>query len=75
MTVEDSGKIFLNRDAVSLAELPVGVRELMNEPQESVIVINADEAVSHGGVIAVMDQLRDIEGVIIGIATEPPKQL
>jgi biopolymer transport protein ExbD len=34
-----------------------------------VVVINADEAVSHGRVVAVMDELRAIEGVTLGIAT------
>jgi hypothetical protein len=34
----------------------------MGSGQESVVVINADEAVSHGRVVAVMDELRAIEG-------------
>jgi len=42
----------------------------MDSAQESVIVINADEAVEHGRVIAVMDELREIEGAALGIATE-----
>lgn len=70
VTVESSGDIALNREAIALENLQSSVRNLMGETQESVIVINADEAVSHGQVIAVMDELRVIEGVTLGIATE-----
>ncbi|MGG6293909.1 ExbD/TolR family protein [Leptolyngbya sp. AN02str] len=70
VTVESSGEIALNREAIAIEGLQAGVRRLMNTTQETVIVINADEAVSHGRVIAVMDELRVIEGATLGIATE-----
>jgi biopolymer transport protein ExbD len=73
VTLEESGDIALNREAIALDDLQSGVRELMDTTQESVIVINADEAVSHGQVIAVMDELRVIEGATLGIATERGK--
>ncbi|MEM6425279.1 MAG: biopolymer transporter ExbD [Cyanobacteria bacterium P01_H01_bin.119] len=71
VTVEASGDISLNRDATTLDALQVQVEDLMAQAQESVIVINADEAVEHGRVIAVMDELREIEGAVLGIATQP----
>jgi biopolymer transport protein ExbD len=70
VTVEESGDIALNREPIELEALQSGVQDLMTETQESVIVINADEAVTHGRVIAVMDELREIEGATLGIATE-----
>jgi biopolymer transport protein ExbD len=70
VTVEASGELALNREAIALDNLQSGVRDLMGTTQESVIVINADEAVEHGRVIAVMDELREIEGAALGIATE-----
>jgi biopolymer transport protein ExbD len=73
VTVNASGDLFLNQQAVSLEDLPADVEALMDTTQGSVVVINADEAVRHGRVIAVMDQLRTIEGVTIGIATEQPQ--
>ncbi|MBW4483678.1 MAG: biopolymer transporter ExbD [Tildeniella torsiva UHER 1998/13D] len=73
VSVEESGEIALNREAIALADLQSGVRDLMGETQESVIVINADEAVNHGRVIEVMDQLREIEGATLGIATRQPE--
>ncbi|MGD1860670.1 MAG: ExbD/TolR family protein [Leptolyngbyaceae cyanobacterium] len=72
VTVEASGEIALNRETVELENLQTSVRNLMAEVQESVIVINADTAVEHGRVIAVMDELREIEGAALGIATERP---
>ncbi|MBD2258223.1 biopolymer transporter ExbD [Pseudanabaena sp. FACHB-2040] len=73
VTVDESGDISLNQTAVSLDTLQADVRDLMSSTQESVIVINADEAVSHGQVIAVMDELRVIEGATLGIATRQPE--
>lgn len=73
VSVEESGEIALNRNAIALADLQTGVRDLMGETQESVIVINADEAVNHGRVVEVMDQLREIEGATLGIATRQPE--
>ncbi|NJL87508.1 MAG: biopolymer transporter ExbD [Leptolyngbyaceae cyanobacterium SM1_1_3] len=70
VSVDESGEITLNREAIALESLQADVRDLMGEIQESVIVINADEAVSHGRVVAVMDELREIEGATLGIATE-----
>jgi biopolymer transport protein ExbD len=70
VTVEASGDIVLNREAISLENLQTSVRDLIGATQASVIVINADEAVNHGRVIAVMDELREIEGATLGIATE-----
>ncbi|WOD36948.1 biopolymer transporter ExbD [Nodosilinea sp. E11] len=70
VSVEDSGAIALNRESIALEDLQSSVRDLMGTTQESVIVINADEAVNHGRVIAVMDELRAIEGATLGIATQ-----
>ncbi|MBD2232795.1 ExbD/TolR family protein [Phormidium tenue] len=70
VTVQESGDIALNKEAIALEKLQTGVRDLMGTSQESVIVINADEAVNHGRVIAVMDELRAIEGATLGIATQ-----
>jgi biopolymer transport protein ExbD len=73
VTVKESGDIALNRNAIALENLQTGVRDLMDETQETVIVINADEAVNHGRVVEVMDELRTIEGATLGIATQKPE--
>jgi biopolymer transport protein ExbD len=73
VTVKESGDIALNRNAIALENLQTGVRDLMDETKETVIVINADEAVNHGRVVEVMDELRTIEGATLGIATQKPE--
>ncbi len=72
VSVDPEGQVALNRRPTSLETLKADVQQEMAKVQESVIVINADEAVSHGQVIAVMDELRTIEGATLGIATKPP---
>ncbi len=73
VTVKESGDIALNRNAIALDNLQTGVRDLMDDTQETVIVINADAAVNHGRVVEVMDELRQIEGATLGIATQQPE--
>jgi biopolymer transport protein ExbD len=48
------------------------VRGLALAGQQPFVVINADQAVAHGKVVAVMDRLRRIEGVRMAIATQRP---
>ncbi|TVP65011.1 MAG: biopolymer transporter ExbD [Leptolyngbya sp. LCM1.Bin17] len=73
VSVDESGEIALNQNAIALEDLQTGVQELMVDTQESIVVINADAAVSHGRVVAVMDELRQIEGATLGIATRQPE--
>jgi biopolymer transport protein ExbD len=65
-----SGEIILNQETVVLEELQSSVQVLIGAASESIILINADEAVAHGRVISVMDKLREIEGTTLGIATQ-----
>jgi biopolymer transport protein ExbD len=70
VTIEASGKISLNRQEIELKALKSGVNKLILLNQSGLVIINADEAVSHGKVVAVMDQLRQIEGVRMAIAVK-----
>ncbi|MEM6502424.1 MAG: biopolymer transporter ExbD [Cyanobacteria bacterium P01_C01_bin.89] len=72
VTVEKSGDLSINRRAIALEDLEAGVRGLIEDGKQIVVVINADSDVNHGRVIAVMDTLRGIEGAALGIATERP---
>ena len=72
VTVDQGGKISLNREEVSLNSLPENVRELMGNNTEVVVIINADENATHGRVVGVMDRLRQVQGVKLAIATQKP---
>jgi biopolymer transport protein ExbD len=69
VTIDQGGKISLNREPINLDALPEKVRELMSNTSEVVVIINADENATHGQVVAVMDRVRQVEGAKLAIAT------
>lgn len=71
VTVDEQGNIFLDRQPIQVEVLADQVKALIGN-QERLVVINADEKVEHGHVVAVMDQLRSLEGVKLGISTRRP---
>ncbi|OYQ63019.1 biopolymer transporter ExbD [Pseudanabaena sp. SR411] len=70
VTLDAQGNIFLNRQPIALEQLEAQVRSLMSKEKQNIVVINADENVAHGKAIAVMDRIRNIEGVKMAIATK-----
>ena len=72
VTINADGEIALNRQPIALSEIENRVRSLVGSSTESLVVINADERVSHGQVVSVMDRLRQIQGVKLAIAAERP---
>ena len=74
VTVEASGQLFLNQQPIQLAALADEVRQLQRDRAEALVTINADREVSHGIVVSVMDELRQVEGTRLGIATESPER-
>ena len=72
VTIESNGNIALNRQKIELENLQPSVRKLIKSTNRSLVIINADRAVSHGQVIEVMDRLRQLEGVKLAIAVEKP---
>ena len=72
VTLNQQGRLTLNRQPAQLGDLQTRIRALMGKNPNAVVVINADERVSHGQVIAVMDRLRLIPGVRLAIAAQRP---
>ena len=72
VTLNQQGRLTLNRQPAQLGDLQARIRALMGKNPNAVVVINADERVSHGQVIAVMDRLRLIPGVKLAIAAQRP---
>ncbi len=71
VTVKPDGQITLNQQIVTLEQLQNLVNSAMGGAKTALVTVHADEQVYHGQVIAVIDELRLIEGVQLGIATEP----
>jgi biopolymer transport protein ExbD len=70
VSIDEEGEIALNRQPIDLEQLETGVRSLIPSEQETLVVLNADEGVNHGQVVAVMDQLRKVKGAKLAIATK-----
>ena len=69
VTIQENGNIAFNEENVSLEELVTKTQQAAANSQETIVVVKADEAVSHGQVVRVMDNLRGVEGVKLAIAT------
>lgn len=72
VTINKSGQMFLDKQAISIEQLENGVRQKVQPQQQMMVVINADEGVSHGQVVAVMDKVRRVDGAKLAIATQKP---
>ncbi len=72
ITVDPKGEISLNRQPTTIDALTGQVRTLVGSNSEAVVIINADEQVGHGKVVAIMDQVRQVKGARLAIATQKP---
>lgn len=70
VTINAQGQLALNRKAIQLEALDGEVRQLVKPNQEVLVIVNADQAVNHGQVVAVMDRLRQVPGTSLAIATQ-----
>ncbi|MCU0565720.1 MAG: biopolymer transporter ExbD [Oculatellaceae cyanobacterium Prado106] len=72
VTIDRQGNLSLNQESMNLDTLAAQVQALALTGQQPLVIINADQQVSHGQVVTVMDRLRIIEGVRLAIATQRP---
>jgi biopolymer transport protein ExbD len=70
VSIQPNGQTALNKRPIELTQLETGVRALMQANQQSIVVINADQKVEHGQIVAVMDEIRKITGIKMAIATK-----
>ncbi len=70
ITVLSNGTLALNKNIIPLDQLETNVRSLMLANQQTSVIINADKSVEHGNIVAVLDQVKKIDGVKIAIATK-----
>ncbi len=71
LTLTTQGELFFNKDLIGLAELESRLANLLQTSGEPSVIINADEAVTHGRVIEVMDTVRKTGITNMAIATKP----
>lgn len=71
ITLSTTGELRLGNEITTLAALPEHIQSRRVGDRPILLVIQADESISHGKVVALMDRLRAIDNVQLGIATEP----
>lgn len=83
ITIDAKGQISLNRQAIELDQIEAKLSQLMTtaRPPEpptqatspQTVIISADDQVSHGRVVAVMDRVRQVKGTRLAIQTQQPR--
>jgi len=71
VTLRADGGIYLNKTPLARRDLPAALAAYLRRDPKVVIVINADERVRHGEVIAVMDAAKQAGAAYMAIATKP----
>ncbi|MEH2146368.1 ExbD/TolR family protein [Nostoc sp.] len=70
ITVDEKGQVSLNRDPIAVNDLAARVRTLVGSNPDTLVIINADKKVLHGEIVGIMDQVRQVKGARLAIATQ-----
>lgn len=70
LTIRADKSIFLNKNAVTLENVGTQLAYEMHDRPQDTVVVNADEGVSYGLVIQVMDKARQVGVRKFALATE-----
>jgi biopolymer transport protein ExbD len=70
VSINAQGSIALNSQPADLLTLASQIKTLIAKNGQTLVIINADERVEHGRVVAIMDRVRQIQGVKLAIATK-----
>jgi len=71
INVTEGGKLYLNGEAVSLAELEQRLLQQKAETPEFPVVVRGDDEVQYQSVIDVLDLLARLNVTTVGLATKP----
>lgn len=70
VTVDPQGNISLNQKQIKVEDIPAAVQAIKGDRPTAFVVISGDVEVNYGRVITVMDKLKSVEGIKIGVATQ-----
>ena len=70
LTIDNENNVFLGNKLINSANIVDSINELISGTSNNILVISADKDVSHGKVVEVLDQIRSIDNLRIGISTE-----
>ena len=70
ITVDNNEKIYFKSNEISLKNISELIRTNLENFEEPTVILRADESVKHGFIVNVLDELRKIENLTIGISAE-----
>ena len=70
ITVDNNEKIYFKSNEISLKNISALIRKNILNLEEPLVILRADTSVKHGFIINLLDELRKIENLKIGISTE-----
>ena len=70
ITVDNNEKIYFNSNEISLKDISTLIRTNIENIAEPIVILRADTSVKHGLIVSLLDELRKIENLKIGISTD-----
>ena len=70
ITIDNNEKIYFNSNEISLKNISALIRKNIENLEEPLVILRADTSVKHGLIVNLLDELRKIEDLKIGISTE-----
>jgi len=70
ITIDNNENIYFNSNEISLKNISSLIRTNIENLEEPIVILRADTSVKHGVVVNLLDELRKIENLKVGISTE-----
>ena len=70
ITVDSNERIYFNSNEISLKNIYAIIRTNIENLGEPIVILRADTSVKHGVIVNLLDELRKIENLKVGISTE-----
>lgn len=70
LSVNDKGDVFFNKEKITIAQLPMRLQTYKATAREPKVVINSDASADFKYVVAVLDEVRKLGIVKVGINTD-----
>ena len=70
ITVDNNEKIYFNSNEILLKNISTLIRTNIENIEEPIVILRADTSVKHGLIVSLLDELRKIENLKIGISTD-----
>ncbi len=70
ITVDSNERIFFKSNEISLKNIYAIIQKNIENLEEPIVILRADTSVKHGVIVNLLDELRKIENLKIGISTE-----